>query len=64
MRAWKCENNDPWHNATIYETKAKSLQNLDMIGKKQDFDLVFQTGELKCCKQFLDNKLICMAEQF
>ena len=66
MRARKCENSDlikVRHNATIYETKAKSLQTLDMIGKKQDFDLVFRTGELKR-KQFPDNKLICMTEQF
>ena len=44
MRAWKCENNNlikVWHNATIYETKGKSLQILDMISKMQDFDLVF-----------------------
>ena len=50
MRAWKWENNgliEVWHNATIYETKAKGLQTLDMIGKKQDFDLVFRTWELK-----------------
>ena len=45
----------------IYET---SLQNMDVIAKKQDFNLVFQTGELNRCKQFPDNKLICMTEQF
>ena len=66
MRAWKCENNDlirVWYNATIYDTNAKSLQTLDMIGKKQDFDLFFRTGELKRCKQFPDDKLIYMTEQ-